>query len=76
MIVTLEMMECVKQASLRKEQERRKKEIEDERLNTMKKQEELLREKKRKHDEEKNSWDDKHKMKAETIEVLQERFNI
>ena len=32
--------------------------------------------KKRKHDAEKKSWEEKHQVKAEVIEVLKEKLNI
>ena len=74
--VTLDMIEDVKQANMKKEQDKRRKEREKEKLNCVKKQEELQREKKSKHDSEKKSWEEKYQVKAEVIEVLKERLNI
>ena len=75
-LVTLDMIESVKSAGLRKEQEMRKKEREDERQRTQKRNEEEMREKKRKHEDEKASWQAKHDVKAEVIEVLQQKLTI
>ena len=56
--VTLDMIEDVKQANMKKEQDKRKKERE--KMKRLKKQEEEQREKKRKHDAETKSWEEKH----------------
>ena len=74
--VTFEMMECVKEAHLKKEQESRRKIREEERKNFQKKMDEEQREKKRKFDEEKNSWQEKYKLKAEAAQVLREELDI
>ena len=74
--VTLDMIESVKLAHMRKEQEKRLKEREEEKRRFQRKQEEQQRERKRKFDEEKMSWDEKYKVKAEAIEVLKEKHEI
>jgi hypothetical protein len=74
--VTLQMIEDVKQASLKKEQERKRREREEEQKRAQRKQEERCREKKRKFDEEKKSWEEKHQIKSEAIQVLKEKVDI
>jgi hypothetical protein len=75
-LVTLEMIESAKQACLRKELEKRKKEKDEEKQRILKKQEVEQRVKKRKHDEKKKSWEEKYQLKSEAIEVLQEKLAI
>ena len=74
--ITLEMIESVKSAGLRKEQELRKKKMDNERQKTQKRHEDEMRDKKRKHDEDKKSWQAKYDVKAEVIEVLQQKLAI
>lgn len=74
--VTLDMIESIKLASVRKEQEKRQKDREEEKRRFQRKVEQQQRERKRKFDEEKQSWDEKHKLKAEAIEVLKEKYEI
>ena len=77
MEVTLKMIEDVKQANLKKEeQDRKKKEREEEKRRAQRKQEEQFREKKRKFDDEKNAWEEKHQVKAEGIQVLKEKVDM
>lgn len=75
-VVTPEMIEAVKQASLRKEQERRRLEREKEVQRLKSKREEEEMKKKRKLEEEKSSWEEKKKVKAENIQVLKERLDL
>lgn len=75
-LVTLEMIEFIKLAHMRKEQEKRQKDREEEKNRYQKKLDEQQRERKRKFDEEKKSWDEKYQVKAEAIEVLKEKLNI
>ena len=74
--ITLEMIESVKSAGLRMEQELRKKKMDNERQKTQKRHEDEMRDKKRKHDEDKKSWQAKYDVKAEVIEVLQQKLAI
>ena len=71
MLVTLEIIEIAKQACLRKELEKRKKEKDEEKQRTLKKQELEQRVKKRKR----KSWE-KYQLKSQAIEVLQEKLAI
>ena len=75
-MVTAEMMAAVKEAHMRMEQEKRKKLREEEVERAQSKREEQERERKRKFDEEKKSWEEKHRLKADAIQVLKERFDI
>ena len=75
-LVTLEMIESVKSAGLRKEQEMRRKKMDEERQNIQKRHEDEMKDKKRKHDEDKKSWQAKYDVKAEVIEVLQQSLQF
>ena len=74
--VTHDMIECVKEAHMRKEQESRRKNREEEKKNYQKKVQEEQNEKKRKFDEEKKTWDEKYKVKAETVQILKEKLDM
>ena len=50
--------------------------MDDERQNTQKRHEDEMKDKKRKHDEDKKSWQAKYDVKAEVIEVLQQKLAI
>ena len=54
----------------------RKKERDDERQVIRKRNEEEMRDKKRKHEDDKKSWQAKHDIKVEVIEVLQQKLSI
>ena len=54
----------------------RKKKRDDERQIIQKRNEEEMRDKKRKHEDDKKSWQAKHDIKVEVIEVLQQKLSI
>ena len=54
----------------------RKKERDDERQVIQKRNEEEMRDKKKKHEDDKKSWQAKHDIKGEVIEVLQQELSF
>ena len=54
----------------------RKKERDDERQIIQKRNEEEMRDKKRKHEDDEKSWQAKHDIKVEVIEVFQQKLSI